>query len=119
VLVLLTCALPIVRAPRLLGTLNARLLAAPLLLGLATLIAIAVLDEWPAALFPRYLYPMLPLFALFAGWAWTQAGIKLSTPLMPAALCACGASFIWVYMAAAYYFTNVGAVLGIHAAPLT
>jgi hypothetical protein len=34
-----------------------------------------------------------------------------------AALSSFVVALIWVYMAGAYYFTNVGATLGIHAAP--
>ncbi len=116
---LLIGALPAVRHPRLLRTQAGELLAAPLLLGLATLLGIVLLAAWPAALFPRYLNPMIPLFALFAAWAWRQTGMREKSLLRIAALSSFVIALIWIYMAGAYYFTNVGATLGIHAAPLT
>lgn len=116
---LLIGALPAVRHPRLLRTQAGELLPAPLLLGLATLVGIVLLAEWPAALFPRYVNPMIPLFALFAAWAWRQTGMGEKSLLRIAALSSFVVALIWVYMAGAYYFTNVGAMLGIHAVPLT
>lgn len=113
---LLFGALPVVRHPRLLRTQAGRLLAAPLLLGLATLVGIVLLAAWPAALFPRYLNPMIPLFALFVAWAWKQTGLGEKSLLGIAALSSFVVALIWVYMAGAYYFTHVGATLGIHAA---
>lgn len=117
-LLLIGC-LPAVRHPRLLRTQAGELLAAPLLLGLATLVGIVLLAAWPAALFPRYVNPMIPLFALFGAWAWRQTGMGEKSLLRIAALSSFVVALIWVYMAGAYYFTNVGATLGIHAAPLT
>jgi hypothetical protein len=113
---LLICALPVVRHPRLLRTQAGELLAAPLLLGFATLVGIVLLAAWPAALFPRYLNPMIPLFALFIAWAWRQIGIKEEGLLGIAALSSFVVALIWICMAGAYYFTNVGATLGIHPA---
>jgi hypothetical protein len=115
-LLLLIAALPVMRHPRLLRSRAAGLLAAPLPLGIATLVAIALLAEWPASLFPRYVNPMLPPFALFAAWAWTRARMGRKSLLRLAALSSLAVSLIWVYTAGAYYFTNVGARLGIHAA---
>lgn len=116
---LLIGALPAVRHPRLLlRTQAGQFLAAPLLLGLTTLVGIVLLAAWPAALFPRYLNPMIPLFDLFAAWAWTQTGMREKSLLRIAALVSFVLAVIWIYMAGAYYFTNVGATLGIHAAPL-
>ncbi len=94
-----------------------QLLAAPLLLGLATRVGIVLLAAWPAALFPRYVNPMIPLFALFVAWAWKQTGLGEKSLLGIAALSSFVVALIWVYMAGAYYFTHVGATLGIHAAP--
>jgi hypothetical protein len=116
---LLLGVLPAVRHPRLLRTQAGGLLAAPLLLVLATLVGIVLLAAWPAALFPRYLNPTIPLFALFAAWAWRQTGIGEKSLLSFAALASFAAAAIWIYMAGAYYFTNIGAMLGIHAAPVT
>jgi 4-amino-4-deoxy-L-arabinose transferase-like glycosyltransferase len=115
-LLLLIVALPVMRHPRLLRSPIAGLLAAPLLLGIATLVAIALLAEWPASLFPRYVNPMLPLFALFAAWAWTRIRIGRKSLLWLAALSSLAVSLVWVYMGGAYYFTHVGAKFGIHAA---
>jgi 4-amino-4-deoxy-L-arabinose transferase-like glycosyltransferase len=115
-LLLLIAALPVMQHPRLLRSQAAGLLAAPLPLGLATLVGIALLAEWPASLFPRYVNPMFPLFALFAAWAWTQARVERKSLFWFASLSALMASLAWIYMGGAYYFTNVGAKLGIHAA---
>lgn len=115
---LVIAALPIWRSPRLLCSRVAGILAAPLFLGLATLIGIVLIAHWPAAMFPRYLNPMLPPFALFGAWAWMQSvGDRLLLRL--AALSSCVLCLIWIYMAAAYYFTHIGSTLGIHAASLT
>ncbi len=116
---LLIGALPVVRHPRLLCTQAGELIAAPLLLGLATLVGIVLLAAWPAALFPRYLNSMIPLFALFGAWACRQAGLGEKALFRIAALSSFVVALIWVYTAGAYYFTNVGATLGIHAALLT
>lgn len=113
---LLVGALSVMRHPRLLRTQAAGLLAGPLLLGLATLVGIVLLAAWPAALFPRYLNPMIPLFALFVAWAWRQTRIGEKGLLGIAALSSLTVALIWIYMAGAYYFTNVGATLGIHRA---
>ena len=105
---------PVVREPRLLRSHAALLLGAPVLLGLLTLVAIVVVADWPSFL-PRYVNPMLPALAVFAAWAsWHVAGRRpwlLGLALGSSAL----AAFLWIYMAGAYYFTNVGASLGIHA----
>lgn len=113
---LLIGALSVMRRPRLLRTQPGGLLAVPLLLGLITLVGIVLLAAWPAALFPRYLNPMIPLFALFIAWAWRQTGIGEKGLLEIAALSSFVVALIWIYMAGAYYFTNVGATLGIHRA---
>jgi hypothetical protein len=115
-LLVMICVLPIVRRPGLVRSRAAGLLGAALPLGVATLAGIVLLAAWPAALFPRYLNPMLPLFALFAAWAWLQAMMGERLLLGLAALSGLIVCPIWIYMACAYYFTNVGATLGIHAA---
>jgi hypothetical protein len=113
---LLVAALPATWRLSLLRTQAAGLLAAPLLLGIATLICIVLLAAWPAALFPRYLNPMVAPFALFAALAWKQTRLREGSLLGLAALSTSVAGLIWFYMAGVYYFTNVGATLGIHAA---
>ncbi len=113
---LLSAALPTMRRPLLLRSRPAALLAAPLALGLVTLAAITLLADWPASMFPRYVNPMLPLFALFAAWAWTSAGMGHRALLRIAALLSVAVCLIWFYMGSAYYFTNVGGKFGIHAA---
>jgi len=118
VVIVLIAAVPVVRDPRLLRSRAAGILAAPLALGLATLIAIVLLEEWPAALFPRYVNPMLPPFALFAAWAWLALRARGRSLLALAAGSSLVVVVTWVYMAGAYYFTHVGATLGIHAAPI-
>jgi hypothetical protein len=118
-MLLLIATLATVRHPRVLPSQAAGLLATPWLLGLATLIGIVLLDAWPAALFPRYINPMLAPFALFAAWAWVQAKMRTRSLLALAAASSITASLIWIYMAGAYYFTHVGAALGIHAASPT
>jgi hypothetical protein len=95
-LLLLIAALPVMRHPRLLRSRAAGLLAAPLPLGIATLVAIALLAGWPASLFPRYVNPMLPLFALFAAWAWTRARVRRKSLLWLASLSSLTVSLIWV-----------------------
>jgi hypothetical protein len=112
----LVAALPATWRLSLLRTQAAGLLAAPLLLGVATLIGIVLLAAWPAALFPRYLNPMVAPFALFAALAWRQTRMREGSLLGLATLSSSVAGLIWFYMAGAYYFTNVGATLGIHAA---
>lgn len=113
---LLIGALPVARNLRLLRSRCAGLLAAPLPLGLATLAGIVLLARWPAALFPRYLNPMLSPFALFTAWAWKQIGMGEKSLLGIATLSTSVVALIWFYLAGAHYFTNVGAAFGIHAA---
>ncbi len=113
---LLSAALPTIRRPLLLRSRPAALLAAPLALGLVTLAAITLLADWPASMFPRYVNPMLPLFALFAAWVWTSAGMGHRALLQIAALLSVAVCLIWFYLGSAYYFTNVGGKFGIHAA---
>jgi 4-amino-4-deoxy-L-arabinose transferase-like glycosyltransferase len=59
---------------------------------------------------------MLPLFALFAAWAWTQARMRRKSLFWLAALSGLMVSLAWIYMGGAHYFTNVGAKFGIYAA---
>jgi 4-amino-4-deoxy-L-arabinose transferase-like glycosyltransferase len=114
---LLAAALPIMRRSRLPRTRSFGILAAPLLLGIATLVGISLLGAWPDALFPRYLNPMIPPFACFTVLAWRQSRIREGTLLGFAASSSLAATIIWFYMAGAYYFTNtVGGTFGIHAA---
>jgi hypothetical protein len=112
---LLSAGLPAIRSPQLLRSRPAALLGAPLVLGLVTLAAITLFADWPASMFPRYVNPMLPLFALFAAWAWARAGMGRRELLRIAVLSSVAVCLIWLYMGSAYYFTKVGAKLGIHA----
>jgi Dolichyl-phosphate-mannose-protein mannosyltransferase len=117
VLLLLMAIIAVFRHPGLVRSRATGLLASPVLLVFATLAAIVLLDEWPAALYPRYANPMIPLFALFAAWAWMQARMGARSLLVLGAASSFVTALVWVYMAGAYYFTHVGASLGIHAAP--
>jgi 4-amino-4-deoxy-L-arabinose transferase-like glycosyltransferase len=116
---LLIGSVPVVRDPRMLRSRAAALLGAPLLLILGTLVGIVLVAEWPASFLPRFVNPMLPLFALFTAWAWTQARKAERSLLGLAALSSFVVGLIWIYTASAYYFTNIGAMFGIHAAPVT
>jgi hypothetical protein len=112
---LLAAALvPVLMRPRLVWSRAAALLAAPIPLGVLTLAGIVVFFDWPSFM-PRYLNPALPALALFAAWALTSVQVRDRTMLALAGVASALAAFVWVYMAGAYYFTNVGAALGIHA----
>jgi 4-amino-4-deoxy-L-arabinose transferase-like glycosyltransferase len=113
--ILLAAALvPALRRPRLLLSRAALLLAAPVPLAIVMLAAIVVLADWPSFM-PRYLNAAFPLLALFACWALARLrpGERVMVTLALGGTLA--AAFVWVYMAGAYYFTHVGAALGIHA----
>jgi hypothetical protein len=112
----LACALAVIGRPRSLRSLAGILLAGPMLLGFATLAAIVLLAGWQSSFMPRFLNPMLPLFALFVAWSWMQLKTDTRATLGLASVSTVATSSIWVYMAGAYYFTNVGATFGIHAA---
>jgi hypothetical protein len=114
-LVLITILL-LATHPQLLGSRAAALLAAPVALELVLLAAILVAAQWPFSFQPRFLHSMLPLLALFAAWAWAQARLRPGSLLAVAGAASFLAAITWIYMAGAYYFTNVGAALGIHAA---
>ena len=114
-LLLAGALLPLARSPRMLRSRAAALLAAPLALGLITLAGIVVLADWPSFL-PRYINPTLPLLALFMAWGWQTARRRPGPLLALVAASSALTAFVWVFMAGAYYFTNIGASLGIHAA---
>jgi 4-amino-4-deoxy-L-arabinose transferase-like glycosyltransferase len=107
----------LIARPRLLWSRAGALLASPLVLGMGTLVAIVVIADWPSSFLPRFLNPMLAPFALFAAWAWTTEDRRRNWVLAAAAVLTVAAAFVWVYNGGAYYFTNVGAQLGIHAPP--
>jgi hypothetical protein len=112
----LAAAVPVVRRPRLLLSRAGTVLVAPFVLGLATLVAIVLLADWPSSFLPRFLNPMLAPFALFAAWASLSTNTPERRLFAVATAITITAAFVWIYMAGAYYFTNVGASLGIHAA---
>ncbi len=105
---------PLARRPRLAVTRQAALLAAPLALGFLTLVAIVLAADWPSFL-PRYVNPEFVLLAVFAGWAWLAAGARPRAVAAGAVLASALPAAVWVWMAGAFYFTNVGRALGIHA----
>jgi hypothetical protein len=109
--------LAVIGRPRSLRSRAGILLAGPMLLGFATLAPIVLLAGWQSSFMPRFLNPMLPLFALFVAWSGMRLKAGTRTVFGLASLSTVATSSIWVYMAGAYYFTNVGATLGIHAAP--
>lgn len=112
----LLASVPVIRRPRLLLSRAGALLAAPLVLCLATLAAIVLVADWPPVLVPRFLNPMLAPLALFAAWAWRRADVAERWIVGAAGVISLVSAFAWVYMSGAYYFTNVGRALGIHAA---
>jgi len=105
----------VIRRPRSALSPVAGVLAAPLPLALVTLAGILLLANWPSFL-PRYAYATLAPFALFTAWAWRAAGWRARGPLWLAGSLTGLALLTWAYVAAAFYFTHVGAALGIHAA---
>jgi 4-amino-4-deoxy-L-arabinose transferase-like glycosyltransferase len=106
---------PVALRPGLLRTPAAALLGSPLPLGIAMLVGIVVIGDWPSFT-PRYLYPMLPPLALFAAWAWHSTRRSDGSLLALAAGSSAIAWLAWLYLAGAYFFTDAGAALGIHAA---
>jgi hypothetical protein len=110
---LLVGVLAVARRPSVLRSTASVLLAGPLFLGFATLVGVVLLEGWQSSFVPRFLNPMVPLFALFVVWAWmalrrgtrTMSGLAISSTAV--------AGVAWVCMAGAYYFTNVGEALGI------
>ncbi len=105
---------PALRRPALLRSSAAALLLWPVALGALMLFVGEVVENWPV-LFPRYINAALPLLALFAAWAWGAGGRRQATLLAATAAVSVLSAGVWVFMAGAYYFTNVGASLGIHA----
>lgn len=77
---------------------------------------IVLVADWPSSFLPRFLNPMLAPLALFAAWAWLSTDTPERRVLATATAISIIAAFAWVYLSGAYYFTNVGASLGIHAA---
>lgn len=93
------------------------------------LVALYVLVLWNATARPRArslvaasgllglcVLTQLTLFALFTAWAWRQIGMGEKSLLGIATLSTSVVALIWLYLAGAHYFTNVGAAFGIHAA---
>ena len=56
---------------------------------------------------PRYLYPALPAFALFAAAAWCRIARErwVAAGLVAATV---GTSLVWLHLAGEHYFTDVG-----------
>ena len=113
-LLLAGALIPVLRRPALLRSRAAALLGSPLPLGVITLAGIVVFVDWPSFL-PRYINASLPLLALFAAWAWQTTRRRPGTLLAIVATSSALTGLVWFYMAGGYYFTNVGAALGIHA----
>jgi 4-amino-4-deoxy-L-arabinose transferase-like glycosyltransferase len=87
------------------------LLGAPFLLALTMMAATLVLSDWDI-FFTRYLYPTLPGVALMAGWAVHRLH-RSPLAVAYAALMFVIPAGAWIYLAGRYYFTDVGAALGI------
>lgn len=115
-LIVLVVALPVIRRSRLLLSRAAGLLAGPFALGLATLVGIVLVADWPSSFLPRFLNPVLSPLALFGAWACLSTDVPERRVITAAAAISSIGALVWVYMAGAYYFTSVGASLGIHAA---
>ena len=113
-LLLLAALIPLLRRPRLLRSLPTGLLASPLGLGFLMLAGIVLFAHWPSFL-PRYLNAEFVLLAMFAAWAWLELEAPPRTMVAAATAASLLSAAVWVYMAGAYYFTNVGGSLGIHA----
>jgi len=113
-LLLLAALIPLLRRPRLVRSLPAGLLASPLALGFLMLAGIVLFADWPSFL-PRYVNAEFILLAMFAAWAWLELEARARTIAAAATAASLLSAAVWVYMAGAYYFTNVGASLGIHA----
>jgi len=107
-LVLLALA-GIARRPRaVLRSRAALVLGAPVLLGMLTMVATLVAERHDIFLL-RYVFPVLPAFALFAAWAWAGERAPARLALGSSVV----AALLWVWMAGTYYFADVGRTLGI------
>lgn len=102
-----------IRCPRLLRSPQAAFLGLPLVLAIALLVWILVGEDWQSSFLIRYANPAMAPFALFAAWAWRRAGGR-DRPLAALSVAATVVVFAtWVVFAGSYYFTDVGAALGI------
>ena len=113
-LLLAAALIPLLRRPRLARTPAAALLVSPLALGFLTMAGIVLFADWPSFL-PRYVNAEFVLLALFAAWAWLESHARPHAILAAAGAASLLSAAVWVYMAGAFYFTNIGASLGIHA----
>jgi 4-amino-4-deoxy-L-arabinose transferase-like glycosyltransferase len=103
----------VLRRPALARSPQAILLGLPIALSVVALLTTLVLADWDSVL-PRFLYPSAPALALFVAWAWRDREFAV----MAAATAATAVALLaWTFMVGAYYFTDVGASLGITAAP--
>jgi hypothetical protein len=117
-LVALLVAIPllaVIREPRLLASTAAALLASPLVLGLLTICGIVLFAGWPSFQ-PRYVNPAMPLLALFGAWSSSRRGVRPAVAVSVAAAVTLLVGFVWLYMSGAYFFTHIGASIGIHPA---
>jgi 4-amino-4-deoxy-L-arabinose transferase-like glycosyltransferase len=87
------------------------LLASPFVTALVALGAGVVIVQWPT-LFPRYLAPEFVVLGLLAGSRLSTARSRVVTLTIAAAMTLAVAG-VWVYMAGAYWYPNVGRSLGI------
>lgn len=86
------------------------LLAAPAVLAVLMVLATLVLAHWDIS-FLRYANAVLPAFALHVAW-----GLRDRVVVALAAAGTVVTLAVWAFMAGAYFFTDAGAALGIHAA---
>ncbi|HEX8103966.1 MAG TPA: glycosyltransferase family 39 protein [Solirubrobacteraceae bacterium] len=93
-----------------LGAAAAAALGLPLLAGVAGLV-VEFARDGTDVFFGRYLYGAALLFALLGAAGWLAAGRERVVAGWVAATSAVAAGF-WVYLAAAYYFQDVGRKLG-------
>ena len=84
--------------------------AVPVLCGYATLVVTMLAAQWPSFNL-RYLYPVLPALAVAVGSAFAVRGTRWAWRGL--VVCAVLLAAVWIDMAGAFYFTDVGDALGI------
>ena len=84
--------------------------AVPVVCGYATLVVTMLAAQWPSFNL-RYLYPVLPALAVAVGSAFAVRGTRWAWRGL--VVCAVLLAAVWIDMAGAFYFTDVGDTLGI------